>query len=284
MSKQLYVINLAGEKEPLSLRKIYRSARRSGASKSLARKIVKIIQAEVYSGIQTGEIFRRIRSLLRQEIPSAALKFNLKEALRKFGPSGFPFEKYIGEILTRNGYSVQLNQIISGCCIEHEIDFLAKKDKILFIGECKYHHLPGTRVDLKVALANYARFLDLTQGRFLKKKEFSKSNLKSILVTNTKFSSQAIKYSECVGVELLGWRYPEDKGLEFLIESQKLYPITILTSLKDFLFSVFASRGIMLAEDILKIDSEKFASETKVPLNIILNLIREAKLLFSNNK
>lgn len=282
MTKQLYVINLAGEKELLSLRKIYRSARRSGASKVLAKKIVKFIQNEVYPGIHTKEIFRKIKSLLDRETPSAALKFSLKESLRRLGPSGFLFEKYIGEILTRNGYFVQLNQIINGHCIDHEIDFLAKKNNTLFIGECKYHHLPGGRVDLKVALANYARFLDLVQGNFLKKTKFRKLNLKSILVTNTKFTTQAIKYSKCVGVELLGWRYPPEKGLEFWIESQKLYPITILPSLKDFLFNIFISRDMMLAEDILKIEVEKFTRETGVPLNIILNLIKEAKILLLN--
>ncbi|MGC9049138.1 MAG: ATPase [Patescibacteria group bacterium] len=279
MTKQIYVINLAGEKEPLSLKKIYRSALRAGASKKLASQIAEIIKKKVYPGISTSEIFEKIKLLLRQEMPTAALRFGLKEALQKLGPSGFPFEKYIGAVLDKNGYQVYLNQIIPGRCVNYEIDFLAQKENQLYVGECKYHHLPGLRVDLKITLANYARFLDLTQGTYFHKKEFKGLKLKSILVTNTKFTTQAIQYSKCVGIELIGWRYPEDKGLEYLIESQKLYPITILPSLKSFLFDIFVSRQMMLVKDILTIDPYKFTQETGAPLKSILALIREAKML-----
>jgi len=50
----LFVINAAGEKEPFSRKKVYRSARRSGASGKLAQKVAKIIGQEAYSGIKTG--------------------------------------------------------------------------------------------------------------------------------------------------------------------------------------------------------------------------------------
>lgn len=284
MPKSLYVINLAGEKEPFSPQKVYHSAQRAGASKNLARRIAVIVSKEVYPGVKTATIFKRIRALLKQEVPSAALKFSLKEALRKLGPSGFPFEKYVGSILARNGYQVELNQMIKGQCVDYEIDFLARRDKTIFIGECKYHHLPGGKVDLKVALANYARFLDLLQGKTLEKKEYKGFKFKSILLTNTKFTTQAIAYSKCVGVELLGWHQPPGKGLEYFIENQKLYPLTILPSLKNFLLPIFAERGLMLVEDILKLDAGDFAAKTGTPLNIILNLIREAKTLMFNNQ
>ena len=283
MTEPLYIINLAGEKELFSPKKVYRSARRSGATSFLAEKIAKIITNEVYPDMPTTRIFSRIKSLLKQDDPQAALKFSLKESLRKLGPSGFPFEKYIASILTRNGYEVKINQIIGGRCVNYEIDFLAKRDGTIFIGECKYHHLPGTTLDLKVALANHARFLDLSAGGFFKKKEYKNLKLKSILVTNTKFTSQAIQYSQCVGVDLLGWHYPIKKGLEYFIENQKLYPITILPSLKDYLLQIFVSKGLMLVEDILNLDLAKFTECTGVKPNQISSLIKEAELLFKNN-
>jgi len=135
-----------------------------------------------------------------------------------------------------------------------------------------------------VALANYARFLDLLQGKFFKKKEYKGLKLKSILVTNSKFTTQVIKYSRCVGVELLGWRYPAGRGLEHFVESQKLYPITILPSLKNSLVPIFAARGLMLAKDILDLEPNDFARTTQIPFNQILAVIREANLLFQNNK
>jgi len=277
--KENYVINSQGEKERFSRRKVYKSARKVGVSKNLARKIAKTIEEEILPGARTVDIFERVKELLDYETPEAALKFSLKEAMRKLGPTGFPFEKYIGEIFSKNGFEVKLNQEISGFCCRYEIDFLAQKDNLLMIGECKYHNLAGRRIDLGVALENYARFLDIKNGNYLQKNSFKNLELKAILVTNTKFTTEAIKYSKCVGVELLGWNYPPEKGLESLIDEQKLYPITILPSFKRYLGEIFASKKMMLAEDLLEIDLSRFKRETKIPSRQLKSLIREAEIL-----
>jgi len=277
---KLYVINSKGEKEPLSFKKIYRSARRVGAPVPLAQKIAKTIQVEARPGIRTSDIFQRVKELLLEQLPGAALRFNLKEGMRRLGPTGFPFEKYIGEILSRNNFKVQLNQSISGKCANYEIDFLAKNRKTLYIGECKYHNLAGGRVDLKIALSNYARFLDLEDSRLFQSKRLRDTKIKSLLVTNTKFTSQVIRYSRCVGIELLGWNWPKNRGLEYLIDNQKLYPITILPSLKSYLVDIFVSKRMMLVEDILKIDKLRFSKQNKVPVFHLDPLIKEAEILF----
>ena len=59
--------------------------------------------------------------------------------------------------------------------------------------ECKYRNLRKGKVHSRDALANYARFLDIQKGSFFKNKK-----MKSILVTNTKFTTKVIKYSKCV--------------------------------------------------------------------------------------
>ncbi len=297
----LYIINSNGEREPFSAEKVYRSAKRVGASKELAKKITKTIEKEVYPGITTLEIFKRVKKLLQRETPKAALKFNLKKGIKKLGPTGFPFEKYVGAIFSRNDFEVKLNQHISGFCCKYEIDFVAKKDSLLYIGECKYHNLPGGRVHSNTALANYARFLDIKKGKFNRKNlnPYTKRGqgaegakigrasprygvgvkIKSLLVTNTKFTTRSISYSNCVGVELLGWNYPRNEGLEYLIDSQKLYPITILPSLSQYLAEIFASKKIMLAQDILRIDVAKFAKETKISEQHLKRLIKETEIL-----
>ncbi len=278
MTKYLYVINSRGEKELFSFQKVYRSARRVGAPKSLAQKIAKKIEKEIYPEIETSEIFKKVKRALHQEKPRAALKFNLKRGMKKLGPSGFPFEKYIGEIFIRNGFNVQLNQHISGFCCRYEIDFLAKKGKLLYVGECKYRNLSGKRIHSNIALANYARFLDIKKGKFLHR-TFKNIQIKSLLVTNTKFTTRTIKYSKCVDGELLGWNYPKKRGLEYLIDRQKLYPITILPSLKSYLADIFVSKRMMLVEDLLRIDISKFAKITKVPIEHLKPLLKEAKIL-----
>lgn len=275
---KLYVIDSEQKKGPFSFLKVYRSARRAGASREIAQRIASQIKTEAFPGITTNQIFKRVRQLLSKEEPKSALKFSLKESIRKLGPTGFPFERYIGEIFLGMGYKVKLNQQVPGfCCQFYEIDFLAQKGNLVYIGECKFRHLAGGKVHSDVALSNYARFLDIKKGSYLN--ELKGKRLKSILVTNTKFTAKAIDYSRCVGVELLGWNYPKNKGLEYLVEIHHLYPITILPSWRNAWSDVFSQRKMMLAQDILRIDSAKFAKKTKIPQNKIERLKQEAKIL-----
>jgi len=279
MSK-LYVINNAKQKEPFSWKKVYVSARRVGAPKPLARDIATLVEDKAYPGISTKEIFRTIKQVLRKELPFAGIRFNLKAGIRKLGPSGFPFEKYAGEIFKQQGYFLTYNQFLKGRCIEHETDFVAKKKNKLLLAECKYHHLPGNRVDARVVEYTYAAFLDIKDGNFLRKEEKQGVTPQPLIVTNTKFTSQAIKYARCVKVNLLGWRYPKDKGLEYWVESQKMYPITILPSFKRSLVDTFTRERIMLAKDLLSLDPFKFARKVGLPQKDIVALVREAKILF----
>ena len=279
MTRASFVINSRGEKEPFSFGKVYGSARKVGASKELAGKIAEIVGREAYPGIKTFEIFRKVRRMLNREIPKAALRFNLKKAMRELGPTGFPFEKYIGEIFSRQGFKVKLNQNVPGRCLRYEIDFLARKDNLLYIGECKYRNSPEGIVHSDIALSSQARFLDIKSGNILTRNGYDSLQLKSILVTNNRFSKDAIKFSRCAGNELLGWKYPKNEGLEYLIDRQNLYPITTLPSLGRELASVFVARGMMLAEDVLKINPMKFAQEMGVSEESLKPLIREARIL-----
>jgi len=123
---------------------------------------------------------------------------------------------------------------------------------------------------------NYARFLDIKKGNFFRDK---KAKLKSILVTNTKFTSKSIRYSKCVGVELLGWRYPIKKGLESLIEEKGLYPLTILPSFRKSMTNIFAQNRMMFVEDILRINPDRFSQKTKIERRKLEYLMKEARIL-----
>jgi hypothetical protein len=281
MRGSLYVINCRGEREPFSLTKVYRSAKRAGASKELAQKISQIIRKEVYPGIKTSEIFKRIKEILNQESPQVALKFSLKEGMRKLGPSGFPFEKFIGEIFTKLGYEVKLNIYPRGHCLKYETDFLAQKNNFLYIGECKFRNLPEEGlVHSETALSYWAKILDLKRGNLFEKGKFKGFKVKPILVTNAKFTKEAIKYSKCVGIELLGWRCPKSGGLENIIDKEGFYPITILPSLNKNLADAFIKRKTVLAKDILEIEPKKFSKQMKISGSALDSLIKEAKILF----
>ena len=279
----MYVINSRGEQEQFSLQKVEKSARVVGANPKLARKIAQQIERKIYNGIPTFEIFKEVKELLGQAQPAFGLKFSLKQAMRDLGPDGFVFEKYAGAIFREAGYAVKLNQFISGKCLrDYEIDFTAEKDGILKIGECKYHsQVSDLMVDQEVALANYARFADILQGKFALTKISQGKKIFSILITNTKFSTRAIQYSECSGVELWGWKYPVNKGLEVFIDQNKLYPITILPSFQKQWADVFNQRNIILAGDVLKLNLERISREANVGLEVLQKMVAEAEMLFN---
>ncbi len=277
---QSYVINSRGEKELFSFKKAYDSARRVGASRVLAREIAETVKRKAFPGIKTSAIHEKIRKLLSKNVFNSALKFSLKSGMRRLGPTGFPFEKYIGEVLRESGFRVKINQLLPGFCISgYEIDFVAEKDKTVYVGECKYRNLAGDRVHSGDVLENYARFLDISRGPYFKSNKYRDFRLKTMMVTNTKFTGRSVNYSRCVGIELLGWRTPRDRGLEYLIEKEKVYPITVLPSLRGHLKDVFVSERMMLAKDVLNIDPRKLAKRFRVPAKPIESLVREARAL-----
>lgn len=277
MSK-IFVINNLGEKEPFSEKKVFRSALRAGASKELAQEIVKEIKKEIYNGIPTSEIYHKIRELLFQKEIKVGLRYGLKEAIRRLGPAGFYFEKYIGEIFKKLGFEVKLNQIVKGKYVNnYEIDFLATKDQQLVLAECKFHQLKNARVDLKVMLIVYSRFIDIKKGGY-----FKKYKIRPMVITNTKFTSQAIKFAEGYKINLLGWHYPYYRGLEYLIESEKMYPVTILRSADNFVLSCLCKKNIMLASDLLEIRKEDLK---RLGLKEeIISLLKEEASLLMNHK
>lgn len=274
MPQNILITNAQGQHEPFSFDKVYQSAKRVGASDFQAREIAAAIQKDAYPGMKTWEIFSKVKELLEKRNQKSAMRFSLKEAMRKLGPTGYSFEKYIGEIFECIGYKVKLNQFIPGKCVSYEIDFVAEKDDFMYIGECKYHKLPEGKVDLQVALANSARFNDI-----LDKGALGKKAIKSILVTNTKLTSEAIKYSECKDIDVLGWRYPAEQGLEYLIESRNLYPLTILPSYKGRLAEIFLRDKKMLVKDIIEADKDGYCQIPELQKNGIDKAIKEAEIL-----
>ncbi|MDD5750633.1 MAG: hypothetical protein PHU56_03225 [Candidatus Pacebacteria bacterium] len=281
--KPLFVVNARGEREPFSFQKVERSAMMAGASEQAAHQIAHSIQKWARDNVKTGDIFRQVRKRLDKHHPSFALRFSLKQAMRALGPTGFPFEKYVASLLKSTGYGVKLSQYISGRCLnDYEIDFLAERDSILKFGECKYRNQAGACIDQEIALANYARFLDIKGGGFCEGKVKSGLTAKSILVTNTRFSERAVAYSECVGVELWGWKYPPNNGLEKFIDDKKLYPITILPSFRKHLFPFFIQSDLILARDVLEIDLKELAARSRLPLRDLQKMANEARGLFEN--
>ena len=241
------VLNLQGQLEMFSKNKVFLSAKRAGASPELARQIAKDIESHVQEGTKTSDIYKLVKKGLHRQDKSSGYRFTLKQAIKDLGPSGFPFEKYIADIYRAHGYNVKTNVKIKGEYATHEVDFIARKNNEILVGECKFRKSSSDNIDLKTVLRVYARRIDIIGGIY-----FKGAPIKPIIVTNSRFSTQVVKYANGHDIKLLGWRYPKDGGLEQMIEAEKLYPITILPSFRKGLMNDFYREGIMLAKDVLK--------------------------------
>lgn len=279
MVKGVEIVKSTGERQLFSWRKVYRSAKRVGAPSDFARYIADELQKEVRSGWTTLQISQRVRELLREKRPAAAIKFNLFWAMTQLGPTGYPFEQYMKRIFEAQGYKAVTDKWVWGKCIRHNVDFIAENDKTVYIGECKYHNTRGIKTNVDVVLHYRARFQDIENGPSFAKVRKEKKTIKTVLVTNTQFTTQAIKYARCAGQGLLGWRYPEKNGLETIIDRNKIYPITILPSFRGKkLMALLSSKGLVLAQDVLT--KESSLRRMDLPSKFLAVLKREATELF----
>ena len=249
--KNVLVQKASGNLEPFSEQKLRRSLRRVKAPHSSIDKVIERIKRELKPGIKTSEIYHYALSLLKKEEKSVAIRYSLKKAIMELGPSGHPFEILVGEILKTQGFAVKVGQMIQGYCVKHEIDVVATKGSGNIIVECKFHNEFGTKSDVKTALYVKARFDDIKMAERANQNGSEKIT-ETWLITNTKLTSNAIRYSNCVGLKAIGWNYPRRGGLEALIDRANLYPITCLTSLSNAQKRHLLDGGLILCKDVDK--------------------------------
>src|SRR3989344_4145644 len=247
--REVYVEKIDGSQELFNPEKLAQSLSHAGASPSAVAAIVAHLESDLVDGVSTADIYRHAFEKLREVHKSLAARYNLRKAVLALGPTGFPFEKLVAEILKRKGFSVELDQIVLGKCLDHEVDVVAWNDEKLIMAEAKFHHESTMKSDIKAALYVKARFDDLTGKDFSygKKRPLSEG----WLVTNTKFTEKAISYSECAGVYLLGWNYPRVGNLHDLIDETGTYPITSLTAFSDSEKQRAKAHGVVLCRSVV---------------------------------
>ncbi len=270
------IIKASGKKEKFSKEKLYRSLKRAGAEPKLAEKVSQNVAKSVWPGISSERILNKTFCFLKKENPILAARYNLKRAIMELGPTGFPFERYIAEILKEYGYNTKVGRQIKGYCVSHEVDVVARKGKKHFMIECKYHNSRGNRSDVKVALYTYARFLDVKKA-WEKIPGHQQFFHQAWLVTNTKCTSEAIRYGKCIGLKIISWRYPKNESLEYLIEKKGLYPITVLSSLTRYAKERLIEKRVILAKDLLKYSVGDLVQLTGLQLKVAQKLQKEAK-------
>ena len=224
------IVKHSGDVVDFNPDKLIKSLLRSGADRFTAETIVKAITKEIYEGISTKNIYKKAFVLLKNHTNSHAARYNLRAAIEMLGPEGFFFEKYIARLFEAEKYEIKNNVTLLGNCVSHEIDILIKKNNVVAMVECKFHGGKEGVSDVKVPLYVFSRFNDLRVNNYT-----LFSNKEKItncwIVTNTRFTSDAITFAECSGINLMSWDYPENGSLKSRNNKDCLYPITCLTTL-----------------------------------------------------
>lgn len=249
MRSSVIITKASGEKAEFSSNKLEHSLRRAGASDKQIKLIVQKVISHLFEGITTKEIYHIAFEFLKNKTAPVAAKYKLKRAIMELGPSGFPFERYFAEILTHQGFKTRVGEIVKGHCVNHEVDVIAEKDERHFMIECKFHNQSGYVCDVKIPLYIHSRFKDVEDT--WEKLPGHKSKLhQGWVVTNTKFTTDAIQYGTCAGLHLVGWDYPIKGSLRDQIDEAGLYPVTCLTTISEAEKSKLLELNIVLCRDI----------------------------------
>jgi len=242
ITSPITIVKASGEKEPFNEEKIVRSLAKSGLSLDTAAQTVDYLKHHIKPDMTTKSIFGHVSTYLQENAPiENYFNYGLKRAVMDTGPSGYPFEILVSDLLRLENYKTEVSVVTQGKCVTHEIDVIAQKEKDKFFIECKYHNTPGYKTDIQVALYTYARFLDVA---YVQKQNNPHDIIFPWLITNTKVTSDVMSYGQCVGLLITTWNQPKG-GLEEMIISSGLHPVTLLYNIPKEKIQVMLDRGLV---------------------------------------
>ena len=247
----IHIIKASGEKVKFSIEKVANSLKKAGADEQVVQQILDRLKEELYEGISAKAIYSRAFNLLKKKNSLIASRYKLKKAIYELGPTGFPFELFIAAILKHSGYKVEVGKILQGNCVTHEIDVIAEKEQKTIWIECKFHNQQGQNCNVKTPLYVHSRFRDIENFNKTKKPNPYTFN-EGWLVTNTRFTTDALKYGKCEDLYLLSWDFPKGNGLKDRIDDSGLYPITVSTLLTAREKQFLLSRDVVLCKELIK--------------------------------
>lgn len=235
----------SGEVIRFDSNKLKKSFERSGASQKDINDVITLLTEKVYDGITTKKLFQLAYTLLRKRSLEVGGRYRLKNAIMELGPTGFPFERFVSELLKYQGFDTKVGTAVQGHCVSHEVDVIAQKDDEKIMIECKFHGNTHTKSDVKVALYIHSRYNDVLKA-WKKTDPKTIQNYQGWIVTNTRFTQDALDYASCAGLHLVSWDYPSQGSLRDRIDISGLHPITVLYSLTKREKQLLLDKGLVL--------------------------------------
>lgn len=277
MVKQGYRIRKAsGKNVQFSLKRVEKSLRKAGTEESLIKEILETLPSILSDNTSTRDVYDLAFRMLKKKSKTVASRYSLKQAIFALGPTGFPFERFIGAIFKAMNYNVEIGKNVQGKCVEHEVDVIARDATHINYMECKFHSEQGRKCNVKTPLYVHSRFNDITSAGETRQK-ITSLDPQGWVVTNTRFTKDALIYSKCVGLHLLSWDEPKGKGLKDLIDHTGLYPITVSVLLSEREKAFLLSRDIVLCKDL--VDDRFYLDHLEISQDRKARIMREMQNL-----
>jgi len=274
MSNTIQITKATGEKEAFQSEKLKQSLQRAGANHELIDNIVSEIESWITEGVTTKKIYAKAFALLRKKRNGYAARYSLKNALMELGPSGYPFEHFVGQIFEIQGFETKVGQLVQGQCVQHEVDVVATQNHTQYLVECKYYNTQDKHANVQVPLYIRSRVNDIEAKR-KQLPEYNGYTFYGWIVTNTRFTDDATDFGKCSGLHLVSWDYPKGHSLKDMIEKYRMFPITSLTELNKSEKQQLMSKGIVLCRQVV--------GNPKVLQDVGVSKSKQAKVLTEAN-
>jgi Holliday junction resolvase-like predicted endonuclease len=276
VSTPISVRKHSGELDVFSEDKLRSSLQNAGANAEVSDYVLSEVSESLYDGISTGTIYKMAFQVLKRKKYVHASKYRLKRSIQELGPTGYPFEVFVAEIMKAEGFTIQVGLNMKGKCVAHEVDVLAENEHQVLMMECKFHNKPGYKSDVKVPLYINARFHDLNDvwkdtGAFGQKKT------QGCVVTNSRFTQDAIDYGTCAGMQMISWDYPNHASIKKRANEHLLYPITSLQSLSKQDKKMMIEEGIIVTKSLC--ENFDLLDKLGYPKSKIKKIVLEANLI-----
>ena len=275
------MVKASGDRVIFDQDKLIRSLDKAGAGQDIITDVLSGLENQLYDGITTKKIYRQAYKILNKLSKRGAGRYKLKEAIFELGPSGYPFEIFVGELLKNQGYRVEVGIIVQGKCVKHEVDVVAENEHNHFIVECKFHSAPNKKSNVVVPLYIHSRFRDIV-ANMQHLPGYETKLHQSWLVTNTRFTSDAIDYGKCSGMNMISWDYPHESNLSKRVSRSGIHPVTSLSCLKRAEKQKLLALGIVTCHILL--DNRKQLIDLGFTEKRVNNVFLQANHLIHNHE
>jgi len=277
---QKKVVKRDKAEEIFSREKLCKSLIKIGADEHISRYVCTLIDQSIESEVSTDEIFKKTRDFLYRIDPDLSALYSLERGLSSLGPSGFVFEQYVGAIFVEMGYKVKTNVYMKGEGVEHEIDVYAQKGNVIFLTEAKYKNDFKLKTHIDHVMYADARLQDIRRRA---ERDGDAREYYMWIITNTKFTDNAIHYAEHRDIQLLGWDYPPYINLMKLVSEKKLYPVTILPSITKSVLKKLSHMNLILVKYLTSFTVDDFMKKFGTSHRLAKRLVSEVDALMERD-